>query len=117
MHMRIIHHYTDITSLALILNSKKIRFTRLDKVDDITESKYYGHYNLSNYIFVSCWTYSEDESIPQWKMYTNNMKGVMISFPEDFFKKKMVTSGIRNGIHIYGEAETYFDTSDLMPCN
>jgi len=35
-----IYHYTTINNLALILASKKIRFNRLDNVDDLEESFY-----------------------------------------------------------------------------
>src|SRR5690554_452828 len=80
-----IHHYTTINTLALILKTQKIRFTRLDKVDDISESKIYKKYNLSKFLFVSCWTKQEEESIPQWHMYTDRMKGVRISLKKDMF--------------------------------
>ena len=33
-----IYHYTSIETLALILDSQKIRFNRLDRVDDLEES-------------------------------------------------------------------------------
>lgn len=49
-----IYHYTSIENLALILNSQKIRFTRLDKVDDIEESTEYKKINVSKFLFVSC---------------------------------------------------------------
>lgn len=73
--MDYIHHYTNINTLALILKNKKIRFNRLDRVDDMSEAKALRGYNLSQYLFVSCWTDSEEESIPQWHMYTNSMTG------------------------------------------
>lgn len=80
-----VHHYTTIDTLALILKTKKIRFSRLDRVDDVTECKIYGQYDMSKYIFISCWTYQKEESIPQWHMYTDKMKGVRISFDKDMF--------------------------------
>lgn len=79
------HHYTTIETLALILNSKKIRFNRLTNVDDIQESKNYGKYDLSRFIYISCWTINDEESIPLWKMYTSDMKGVRITFSDDPF--------------------------------
>lgn len=33
-----IYHYTSIETLALILDNQKIRFNRLDRVDDLEES-------------------------------------------------------------------------------
>lgn len=80
-----IHHYTTIETLALILKTKKIRFNRLDRVDDVTESKIYGNYDMSKYNFISCWTAEQEESIPQWHMYTDKMRGVRISLARELF--------------------------------
>lgn len=83
-----IHHYTNIDTLALILKSKSIRFNRLDHVDDLTESRSISGINFGKYFFVSCWTYSDEESIPRWHMYTNEMTGVRISIIKDLFKRE-----------------------------
>lgn len=80
-----IHHYTSLQTLALILKYGTIRFNRLDRVDDVTEAQAYGKYDLSKNLFISCWTDSEVESIPQWHMYTNEMSGVRISLPREIF--------------------------------
>ncbi len=80
-----IHHYTDINTLSLILKYKTIRFNRLDRVDDITEEDSFKVLKLAKFFFVSCWTYDENESIPQWNMYTKDMAGVRISFPKKLF--------------------------------
>ena len=75
-----IYHYTSIRNLALILHSKKMRFSRLDKVDDIEEAAYgSGQYRikLGQYCFVSCWTKSNKENLALWNMYTN-YRGVRI---------------------------------------
>lgn len=77
----LIHHYTTIENLALILKSGKMRFNRLDKVDDLKESQKVSKIEFGKYFFVSCWTDSEDENIPLWEMYSKNMKGVRISLP------------------------------------
>lgn len=82
-----IYHYTSIETLALILDSQKIRFNRLDRVDDLEESCYgSGDYGikLGQYIFVSCWTKFSNENLALWNMYTNN-KGVRIALDEDMF--------------------------------
>jgi hypothetical protein len=81
----LIHHYTDINTFSLILNYKTIRFNRLDRVDDITEEESFKVLKLAKFFFVSCWTYDQNESIPQWNMYTKDMAGVRISFPKKFF--------------------------------
>jgi hypothetical protein len=83
-----IHHYTNINSLALILRHKKIRLNRLDKVDDLSESKIISGIYFGKYFFVSCWTHSDEESIPQWHMYTNQMSGVRISIHRELFKRE-----------------------------
>lgn len=82
-----IYHYTSIETLALILDSKKIRFNRLDLVDDVEESCYGSgdtNIRLAQYQFVSCWTKDKAENLSLWKMYTNN-KGVRIGLDEDMF--------------------------------
>jgi len=82
--MSIIHHYTSINTLALILKYQTIRFNRLDRVDDLSEKKFYGKYQLGKFLFVSCWTDSSVESIPLWHMYTDKMRGVRISLESDW---------------------------------
>lgn len=81
-----LYHYTSIETLALILKYKKIRFSRLDNVDDLEEAKTSDLGNLGRYCFASCWTADEEESIPFWGMYTRDMKGVRIKMPYDMFK-------------------------------
>lgn len=89
---RIIHHYTSIETLSLILESKRIRFNRLDNVDDTTEADTFNELKLGEFFFVSCWTLTEKESIPQWNMYTPNMAGVRISLPEKMFNYTPIKS-------------------------
>lgn len=84
-----IHHYTSIQNLALILKSRKIRFTRIDKVDDLSELTGIAKFFFTC-VFISCWTEDIEESIPLWKMYTPNMKGVRLSLPKEMFQKKEV---------------------------
>ena len=63
----LIHHYTSINTLALILDSRKLRFNRLDKVDDVKEIDGLTS-GFCTYIYISCWTDEKEESIPLWKM-------------------------------------------------
>jgi hypothetical protein len=83
-----LHHYTTVDTLALILASKKIRFNRTDRVDDVTESSRHARIRFGSYFFVSCWTHDQEESIPQWHMYTDRMKGVRISLSSTPFQQK-----------------------------
>lgn len=80
----LIHHYTSIENLALILKSQNIRCSRLDQLDDIEETQLYGDNNFYKFIFVSCWTKQSEEHIPFWEMYSNGFKGVRISLPLNF---------------------------------
>lgn len=81
-----IHHYTDINTLALILKNKTIRFNRLDHVDDITEGDSFTKLKLEKFFFVSCWTHDNNESLPQWNMYTLDMAGMRITLLKRLFK-------------------------------
>jgi hypothetical protein len=100
MAIEIIHHYTNITTLALILKNRTIRFNRLDKVDDITEGTSFTSLKLDRFMFISCWTYDQNESLPQWSMYTGDMAGVRISLPVRMFDYKplVVPAGLENKI-------------------
>lgn len=86
-----IYHYTTIESLALILKNKTLLFNRLDCVDDLEEGSVCssGIY-VGRYVFVSCWTESDEESIPLWKMYGGDKFGVRIGLDKDMFKKYVV---------------------------
>jgi hypothetical protein len=81
-----IYHYTSIETLALILKTKRIRFSRLDTVDDPEEFQYTDQdMQPAQYTFVSCWTRYDKENIPQWKLYGNNQHGVRIGMEEQMF--------------------------------
>ena len=79
---RSIYHYTSIESLALILKTRKLRFTRLDGVDDVREAQAHAGIDFGKFFFVSCWTQEVEESIPQWSMYSREMQGVRLELPE-----------------------------------
>jgi len=83
---KFLFHYTSIETLACILKYKKLRFTRLDKVNDRNEAKSVDIKKANSLVFVSCWTNNETESIPMWNMYTNGMSGVRIKVPINLFK-------------------------------
>ena len=77
-----IYHYTSIESLALILKTRSLRFTRLDGVDDVREAQAHAGIDFGRFFFVSCWTQQAEESIPQWSMYSREMQGVRLELPE-----------------------------------
>jgi hypothetical protein len=76
-----IFHYTSIESLAMILFTRRLRFARLDTVDDVTEAQTHLGIPFGKYFFVSCWTQEEEDNIAQWKMYGGDMEGIRIEFP------------------------------------
>jgi len=86
-----IHHYTSIKSLALILKSKKLRFSRIDGLDDIKEIEGIPE-KFKRSAFVSCWTDYNKEDISLWSLYTN-MNGVRITLPQDMFNKYLILAG------------------------
>lgn len=76
-------HYTTIDALALILDSKSIKFSRLDQLEDKMESEPFSDFNPLQYIFSASFTDDEQESIPMWKMYANMETGIRIEFDSD----------------------------------
>jgi len=81
-------HYTSLEKFCLILRSKSIRFTRLDRVNDPDEAFTKNFPRAKFFVFVSCWALAEEneESLPLWNMYSSNMKGVRIRLPINMFK-------------------------------
>lgn len=97
-----IYHYTNIDTLKLIMRNRTIRFNRLDGVDDLTESTSFKNVKLANFLFASCWTIQQSESIPQWDRYTDNMAGVRISFPPNPFWYRKIIAPKGKGIVQHG---------------
>lgn len=90
--MTYIHHYTTVETVELILESRKIRFNRLDQVDDVRESQTHSGIQCGKYFFVSCWTQIDNESIPQWELYAGQKAGVRISLPNSPFQRKPLSA-------------------------
>lgn len=82
-----LYHYTNLSSLAMILKTKTIKFNRLDFMDDLQEKAGNDIKNIGKYFFVSCWSDVEKESIPMWLMYTDIEQGVKLRLDENFLKK------------------------------
>ena len=77
-----LYQYTSVSSLALILSNRTIRFTALNLMDDLQEQETSDIKNLGQFCFVSCWTEDAEEQIPMWKMYTTLEAGVRIRLPK-----------------------------------
>ena len=78
-----VYHYTSLSALAMILHSKRIRFSRLDTLDDIRETAGIPAI-LPYHLYVSCWTLDEKENIVLWDMYTRT-RGIRIQLPKVFY--------------------------------
>lgn len=118
-----LYHYTNINTLALILKNRNIKFSSLKNVDDLEEVKTKDMGDFGKYCFISCWTDEEEESIPFWHMYTNNMQGVRLKLPVNLFKKYRLRSiekaknngtNINNNIKFGEEFESYFTYNDIF---
>ena len=51
-----LYHYTSLQSLALILQSHKIRFNPLSNMDDLQEKRAKESKDYGRFFFVSSWT-------------------------------------------------------------
>ena len=77
-------HYTSIDTLDKILESRRIRFSRFDKMDDTTETEGLPEMLKKSY-FLSCWIDEKRENIPQWTMYAE--KGVRVELTTKWYKR------------------------------
>lgn len=81
-----IHHYTRASTLPLILQSGKIRFTRADQLDDESEMPFKtAHIDARNF-FVSSWTSVMTEHSGQWFRYGDQHRGIRITLPNTPFE-------------------------------
>ena len=95
-----IYHYTSVNTLESILRTKKLRFGRLDNVDDRIESEPFSNKPIADKIFVSCWTEDQNENVALWKMYGDDFRGVRIGLNEPYFTLKSVRPEKWKGINI-----------------
>jgi len=117
----VLHHYTSINTLELILKYKKIRFMPLTGLDDVEEGIIQDKQDFTKYCYVSSWTNDEKESIPMWKMYADTVEGVRITLPKMPFKRYMIDlvgklNSMNVGLQMY--ANTVFSIDDsILPIN
>lgn len=111
--MDYLYHYTNLSSLALILSNKTIRFNSLCNVDDLQEQETEDIKNLGRFCFISSWTDDSSESIPMWNMYTEMASGVRIRLPKfPFEETKSVTEKDGKPIFKYGHID---DIASIIP--
>jgi Protein of unknown function (DUF2971) len=81
-----LYHYTSLETITLILKYNTLRFSRLDKVNDMNEATTLNLPYANTAVFTSSWTSYSDESIPMWRMYTKDMDGIRIKLPVNMFR-------------------------------
>ena len=84
MEKEYLFHYTNLQSLALILQSKTFKFNSLMNVDDMEEMICQDIIYGGKYCFVSSWTEDEEESIPMWNLYSK-LNGIRIKLKKNPF--------------------------------
>lgn len=98
-----LYHYTSIDTLKKIIETKKIRFTRLDKLNDPYEGLVELEGNLSadqvrKCVYCSCWTDKQQESVNLWAIYTKlTMQGVRIKMKSTMFSKELILQEYNDG--------------------
>lgn len=107
---KVLYHYTSIENLALILTNKTLCFNTLLNVDDIEEAETTDLDRFGKYVYVSCWTDEELESVAMWQMYTPNMHGVRIQLPVFPFQKHYYKAG---ELHFRKDTTSYIDLKKL----
>lgn len=71
------YHYTSLSSLASILDTRSILLNPLDTMDDIEDGKTGNFIYARKYVFCSSWTDLKDD-LTLWSMYGEKMHGVCI---------------------------------------
>lgn len=74
-----IHHYTRASTLPLILQSGRLRFTRADHLDDLTELPFDAFHLSRKACFINSWVKSDFEKSGQWYRYADQHRGVRVS--------------------------------------
>jgi len=88
-------HYTSIETAKKILQSHKIRFTRLDLLNDPYEGDFafpdlpVAQSEKRKLVYCSCWNSDDIESVNLWHIYTD-MRGVRLKMKSSMFSKRMV---------------------------
>lgn len=105
-----LYHYTSLETLALILQNKTLAFNSLINVDDLEEAETEDMDDFGKYVYVSCWTDEERESIAMWNLYTPDMHGVRIRLPKYPFKKHHYKRG---EFFLENDVDTYLDLEKI----
>lgn len=108
-----LYHYTKIDTLKAIIESKNIRFKRLDLLNDPLEGIVKIDNNFIEFrkkAFCSCWTPEKEESMLMWSMYTGkNMDGVRIKMNSCMFAT--------NFSSVYESDSGFYPVENIAPVN
>lgn len=74
------NHYTKLTNMKSIFEKGFFRLNRIDKVNDLAEKSFIKYKEIYKTVYIGCFTHNENESIPQWYMYTPKDEGVYINY-------------------------------------
>lgn len=83
-----IHHYTRASTLPLILQGGKLRFTRADHLDDLAELPFETFHMSRESYFINSWVKSDFEKSGQWYRYADQHRGVRLGFEGSPFPMK-----------------------------
>lgn len=100
-----LYHYTSLSSLALILETRSIRFNRLDRVNDPREATS-DIEHTNKLVFSSCWTAESQDELSMWRMYSQHKFGVRIKLQSNPFSGPENIKSYENGI-CYTKIRTY----------
>ena len=112
--MKEIYHYTSLETLKLILKNCNLRFKSLGGVDDPNEEKTSDFGSFGHMTYVSCWTSLKD-SIPQWNMYGDEFKGVMITLRFEDVKDVFLTLKIPMGKDLVDVLPIFLPLQEVIP--
>lgn len=83
-----LYHYTSLDTIVQILKNKQIKFNSLANCDDLDEAESADVRQVGRFVYVSCWTTEQQESIPMWTQYSHDMSGVRLGMVVNPFEVK-----------------------------
>ncbi|WP_127170030.1 DUF2971 domain-containing protein [Xanthomonas sp. BRIP62415] len=87
----IVYHYTNASTLPLILKNKTLRFTRADCLDDAAEVPFSSKHIDARFFYVSSWSLKSKEHSGLWHRYGDMSRGVRIGFSKSPFVWSTIT--------------------------
>lgn len=121
---KLIYHYTSLRVLALIVEKRKLKFSKLTMLDDPFE-KYVKDLDSHGaglirsdrgaYCFVSSWAQYMNESIAMWDMYGDRKRGVRIGLPRDMWDERFDIHREENSLHKAQELSSNIERNLVIP--